>query len=220
MGTSSTRPSRPRRCLRRCPTPTISRDACRFRGSGTRRAAATGPRVTGLDSSGEPISVEGTGYLARCLQHETDHLTGLLYLDRLIGRNHRGARKMIKRHGCGRCPETRGYRVPTTTRSVGDRWSTRMHHSPSVSSTAAGATLPPATGPPRTSFRPESPTSWPHIPSPVKEVGSLYPSWEQAVALARFLDVRGDLAHRDARPCHHETRPLFRLPGGGILSRG
>lgn len=56
-------------------------------------------RVSGVDSSGAPLSVEGTGYFARCLQHETDHLAGRLYLDRLIGRNHRCARKMIKRRG-------------------------------------------------------------------------------------------------------------------------
>ncbi|WP_031470522.1 peptide deformylase [Sciscionella sediminilitoris] len=39
--------------------------------------------VSGLDRHGEPIRVEGTGELARCLQHETDHLAGILYLDRL-----------------------------------------------------------------------------------------------------------------------------------------
>ncbi|MFC9993712.1 peptide deformylase [Nocardia sp. NPDC127526] len=55
--------------------------------------------VTGVDLHGEPISVEGTGYFARCLQHETDHLRGHLYLDRLIGRNKRAARKMIKAQG-------------------------------------------------------------------------------------------------------------------------
>ncbi|WP_327151278.1 peptide deformylase [Nocardia sp. NBC_01329] len=52
--------------------------------------------VTGLDMTGRPVTVEATGYLARCLQHETDHLAGLLYLDRLIGRNRRAARKMIR----------------------------------------------------------------------------------------------------------------------------
>jgi len=56
-------------------------------------------RVTGLDSSGEEICVEGTDYLARCLQHETDHLAGRLYLDRLIGRHHRAGRRMLKRRG-------------------------------------------------------------------------------------------------------------------------
>lgn len=56
-------------------------------------------RATGVDCSGEPISVEGTGYFARCLQHEADHLAGYLYLDRLLGRHRRSARKMIKRQG-------------------------------------------------------------------------------------------------------------------------
>ncbi|WP_206492883.1 peptide deformylase [Rhodococcus sp. KRD162] len=56
-------------------------------------------RVTGVDVEGNPVSVEGTGYLARCLQHECDHLAGHLYLDRLIGRNQRAAKKMIKARG-------------------------------------------------------------------------------------------------------------------------
>nr|WP_296769706.1 peptide deformylase [Rhodococcus sp. (in: high G+C Gram-positive bacteria)] len=54
-------------------------------------------RVSGVDVHGEPVVVEGRDYLARCLQHETDHLRGHLYLDRLVGRNQRAARKMIKR---------------------------------------------------------------------------------------------------------------------------
>ncbi|MBB5916059.1 peptide deformylase [Nocardia transvalensis] len=53
-------------------------------------------KVTGVDMTGRPLTVEATGYLARCLQHETDHLTGRLYLERLIGRNKREARRMIK----------------------------------------------------------------------------------------------------------------------------
>ncbi len=40
-------------------------------------------RVHGVDKTGTPISVSGTGYLARCLQHETDHLRGVLYIDHL-----------------------------------------------------------------------------------------------------------------------------------------
>ncbi|WP_173524166.1 peptide deformylase [Nonomuraea antri] len=39
--------------------------------------------VRGFDVNGEPVTVEGTGMLARCLQHETDHLDGYLYIDRL-----------------------------------------------------------------------------------------------------------------------------------------
>jgi peptide deformylase len=55
-------------------------------------------KVTGFDVEGNPIEVEGTGYFARCLQHETDHLDGYLYLDRLIGRHAREAKRMIKRN--------------------------------------------------------------------------------------------------------------------------
>jgi peptide deformylase len=45
-----------------------------------RAAAAT---VRGVDKDGKPVEVSGTGYFARCLQHETDHLKGLLYIDHL-----------------------------------------------------------------------------------------------------------------------------------------
>jgi len=40
-------------------------------------------RVEGIDLDGKPVVVEGTGLMARCLQHEVDHLDGKLYLDRL-----------------------------------------------------------------------------------------------------------------------------------------
>ncbi|MEU6860590.1 peptide deformylase [Glycomyces sp. NPDC046736] len=39
--------------------------------------------VEGFDVTGAPIRIEGTGTLSRCLQHETDHLEGTLYVDRL-----------------------------------------------------------------------------------------------------------------------------------------
>ena len=39
--------------------------------------------VRGVDRTGRPIEVSGTGFLARCLQHETDHLRGVLYIDHL-----------------------------------------------------------------------------------------------------------------------------------------
>lgn len=58
-------------------------------------------RVTGVDLAGEALKVEGTGYFARCLQHETDHLDGHLYLDRLVGRNARAAKKMLKANKWG-----------------------------------------------------------------------------------------------------------------------
>ena len=39
--------------------------------------------VHGFDLDGEPITIEGTDYFARCLVHETQHLHGLLYVDHL-----------------------------------------------------------------------------------------------------------------------------------------
>lgn len=49
---------------------------------------ATVPRparavVSAVDRNGVPVTVEGTGLLARALQHEIDHLDGRLFLDRL-----------------------------------------------------------------------------------------------------------------------------------------
>ena len=55
----------------------------------------------GFNMYGEPITIEGTELMARCLQHETDHLDGIIYVDRLIGRNRRAALKTIKRAGWG-----------------------------------------------------------------------------------------------------------------------
>jgi peptide deformylase len=62
---------------------------------------ASWAKVTGSDGDGKPVEVEGTGYFARCLQHETDHLDGHLYLDRLVGRHAREAKRMLKRNKWG-----------------------------------------------------------------------------------------------------------------------
>jgi len=40
-------------------------------------------KVEGIDLDGNPVVVEGTELMARCLQHEVDHLDGHLYIDRL-----------------------------------------------------------------------------------------------------------------------------------------
>ncbi|MFF3690745.1 peptide deformylase [Streptomyces sp. NPDC002187] len=39
--------------------------------------------VEGADRDGAPVRVEGTGFFARCLQHEYDHVEGTVYTDRL-----------------------------------------------------------------------------------------------------------------------------------------
>lgn len=46
-------------------------------------ARAEQATVRGVDRTGVPVEVSGTGFLARCLQHETDHLRGVLYIDHL-----------------------------------------------------------------------------------------------------------------------------------------
>ncbi|AJC56069.1 peptide deformylase [Streptomyces sp. 769] len=51
--------------------------------------------VRGQNAEGEPIVVQGTGYFARCLQHETDHLYGYLYIDRLSKRDRKDALKQM-----------------------------------------------------------------------------------------------------------------------------
>ena len=51
-----------------------------------RHAAVTRPAlatIAGLDLRGRPLTVTGTGLLARGLRHEADHLDGILYIDRL-----------------------------------------------------------------------------------------------------------------------------------------
>jgi peptide deformylase len=53
-------------------------------------------KVTGQGLDGQPFEVEGTGFFARCLQHETDHLNGYLYTDRLIGRYKKEAKRMLR----------------------------------------------------------------------------------------------------------------------------
>ncbi|MFD3948080.1 peptide deformylase [Streptomyces sp. NPDC058579] len=52
--------------------------------------------VHGRDAQGNPIKVKGTGYFARCLQHETDHLYGFLYIDKLSKRDRKDALRQME----------------------------------------------------------------------------------------------------------------------------
>ncbi|HET6168260.1 MAG TPA: peptide deformylase [Marmoricola sp.] len=52
--------------------------------------------VTGQDLDGNPVSFEGTGLLARCLQHETDHTNGMVFGDRLSDRMRKKLRKQME----------------------------------------------------------------------------------------------------------------------------
>lgn len=50
----------------------------------------------GFNMYGEPITVEGSEFLARALQHETDHLNGILFIDKLSAEDRKLAMKEIR----------------------------------------------------------------------------------------------------------------------------
>ena len=50
----------------------------------------------GFTTSGDPVQVVGAGHLARCLQHETDHLDGVLFIDRLDRERRKAAMRAIR----------------------------------------------------------------------------------------------------------------------------
>jgi peptide deformylase len=51
--------------------------------------------VEGSDRYGQPVTVAGEGELARCLQHETDHLRGRLFIDGLTGPERRRVMRQL-----------------------------------------------------------------------------------------------------------------------------
>ena len=53
-------------------------------------------RVRGVDLEGNEVELSGTGLMAQALQHETDHLDGKLYLDRLDKDSRRQAMKQVR----------------------------------------------------------------------------------------------------------------------------
>ncbi len=50
----------------------------------------------GQNAHGDPVSIEGSALLARCIQHETDHLDGVLFVDRLDSESRKLALKAIR----------------------------------------------------------------------------------------------------------------------------
>jgi peptide deformylase len=50
----------------------------------------------GFDMHGEPVTLEGTHLLARCVQHETDHLDGIIFIDRMDPEQRKAAMKAIR----------------------------------------------------------------------------------------------------------------------------
>jgi peptide deformylase len=59
-------------------------------------ARAYGFVANGFNMHGEPVILEGTGHMARCVQHETDHLDGVLFIDRLDAAQRKLAMKEIR----------------------------------------------------------------------------------------------------------------------------
>lgn len=59
-------------------------------------------RLTGTDLEGAPVTIEVSGWRARILQHEYDHLDGVLYVDRLGPGDAKIVQKIIKKQGWGR----------------------------------------------------------------------------------------------------------------------
>ncbi|WP_298861015.1 peptide deformylase [uncultured Microbacterium sp.] len=53
-------------------------------------------RVEGIDLDGNPVVLEGEGLLAQALQHETDHLDGMVYLGRLRGETRKQAMREVR----------------------------------------------------------------------------------------------------------------------------
>jgi peptide deformylase len=59
----------------------------------------------GQNMYGDPVTVEGTAMLARCLQHETDHLDGVLFVDRLDPQTRRAAMRALREASWAGAPE-------------------------------------------------------------------------------------------------------------------
>jgi peptide deformylase len=57
--------------------------------------------ATGWNMHGDPVVIEGTEMLARCVQHETDHLDGVLFIDRLDPEQRKIAMKLIRETSWG-----------------------------------------------------------------------------------------------------------------------
>jgi peptide deformylase len=57
---------------------------------------AYGVVAKGFNMYGDPVTIEGTQRLARCIQHETDHLDGIIFIDRLDAEQRKDALRAIR----------------------------------------------------------------------------------------------------------------------------
>ncbi|MEV6209030.1 peptide deformylase [Kitasatospora sp. NPDC051914] len=65
---------------------------------------AYGVVARGFNMHGDPVTIEGTQLLARCIQHETDHLDGIIFVDRLDREARKAALKAIREADWGEGP--------------------------------------------------------------------------------------------------------------------
>ena len=54
-------------------------------------------KVRGIDKDGNPVDIEADGLLARCLQHEIDHLNGVLFIDHISALKRTLYKKKLKK---------------------------------------------------------------------------------------------------------------------------
>ena len=103
----------------------------------------------GQDMHGEPVTIEGTELLARCVQHETDHLDGILFIDRLDRAQRKLALKAIREAEWAGETAPAGQAVARTPCTAGRSRRRRL---------ACGSSSP---APPRSPSRPWTPCSAP-----------------------------------------------------------
>ena len=60
--------------------------------------------ANGFNEHGDPIQLVGTGLMARCVQHETDHLDGVIFIDRLDPETKKAALEAIREAAWSREP--------------------------------------------------------------------------------------------------------------------
>jgi peptide deformylase len=73
----------------------------------------------GFDLHGEPVTIEGSQYLARAIQHETDHLDGVLFIDRLDSDARKQAMRAIRESDWFGLEKPRVKVSPHATRGLG-----------------------------------------------------------------------------------------------------
>ncbi len=80
---------------------------------------AHGVVAKGWNMHGDPVTVEGTMLLARAIQHETDHLDGILFIDRLDPQERKAVLREIRDSDWFGDPSVQ---IRTSPHAISDRW--------------------------------------------------------------------------------------------------